>query len=116
ASAGDEIWVAEGTYRPDAGAGETAGDRAATFQLASGVEVYGGFAGGETDRDQRDWVANPTILSGDIGTAGVASDNSYHVVTGSGAAATAILDGFTITSGYAHAGVPNDRGAGIFND
>jgi len=36
-----------------------------TFQLAT-VPVYGGFAGGETLLSQRNWVNNPTILSGDI--------------------------------------------------
>ena len=49
---GDEIWVAEGSYRPDRGTG----DRKGTFQLLSGVAIYGGFAGTETSRDQRDCV------------------------------------------------------------
>jgi hypothetical protein len=45
ASAGDEIWVAQGTYQP-AGAG---GSRDATFQLMSGVGIYGGFPTGFGD-------------------------------------------------------------------
>src|SRR5262249_35445345 len=61
AGAGDEIWVARGTYRP-AGAG---GSRDATFALKTGVSLYGGFSGSETTREERDWVANPTVLSGD---------------------------------------------------
>jgi len=79
ATAGDEIWVAEGTYKPTTGT-----DRTATFRLKSGVGVYGGFAGTETARGQRDWVAHPTVLSGDIRYVGYNNDNSYHVVTGSG--------------------------------
>ena len=96
ASGGDEIWVAAGTYKPTSGA-----DRAVSFTLKNGVAIYGGFAGVETVRDQRDPEANLTVLSGDIGAAGDNSDNSYHVVVGSDTDQSAILDGFTITAGNA---------------
>ena len=46
-NATDEIWVAEGTYKPDQGAGKTAGDRLATFNLVNGIDMYGGFIGSE---------------------------------------------------------------------
>ena len=42
-------------------------------------------------------------------------ENSYHVVTGSGADEDAVLDGFTVTAGYANGNNPSDRGAGIFS-
>jgi predicted outer membrane repeat protein len=90
-----EIWVAGGVYRPT----ETT-DRSASFTMRSGVAIYGGFSGTETDLSQRDWEEHRTTLSGDIGAAGVATDNSYHVVRCSGADATAILDGFIVTGGY----------------
>jgi parallel beta-helix repeat protein/predicted outer membrane repeat protein len=109
AVSGDEIWVAEGTYTPGT-------DRAATFQLKSGVGVYGGFAGTETAPGERDWVAHPTVLSGDVGTPGDNSDNAYHVVTGSGTDASAVLDGFTVSGGNADgSSQPDDCGGGMFN-
>ncbi len=105
-----EIWVAAGTYKPTSGA-----DRAATFQLKSGVALYGGFAGTETARNQRDPATNVTILSGDIGTVGNNADNSYHTVSGSGTDATAVLDGFSITDGNANGVSPGERGGGMYN-
>ncbi len=90
-------------------------DRSATFQLKNGVAVYGGFAGTETARNQRNPAANVTILSGDIDnndsqtpiitdltTVTGNTTNSYHVVTG---ATGATLDGFTITAGNANGAV-----------
>jgi hypothetical protein len=107
-----QIWVAAGTYYPTSGT-----NRSSTFQLQSGLAIYGGFAGGETNLSERDWAANVTILSGDIGTVGLDTDNSYHVVTGSGADSTAVLDGFTITKGYADGAADLDqRGGGLHNN
>jgi hypothetical protein len=110
----EEIWVAQGIYRPDEDSNHPSGsgDREATFQLESGVSIYGGFAGDETSRDQRDWVANQTILSGDIDARGDVSDNSYHVIVG---VTDAALDGFTITGGNANGGGNKDNGGGMFN-
>lgn len=110
ALAGDTIWVAAGTYTPTADT-----DRSATFQLASGVALFGGFAGTESVLSERDWTANLTTLSGDIGTVDVATDNSYHVVTGSGTDATAVLDGFTIADGRASGTGDDGLGGGITN-
>jgi uncharacterized repeat protein (TIGR01451 family)/CSLREA domain-containing protein len=109
-----EIWVAAGTYNPTLQT-DPADPRSATFQLVSGVALYGGFAATETLRNQRDWQNNVTTLSGDIGQAGYRGDNSYHVVTGSGTDASARLDGFTITSGHANGSDPHNQGGGIFN-
>jgi hypothetical protein len=110
ATNGDEIWVAAGTYTPGA-----SGARTATFQLKTGIAIYGGFAGSETLASARDWTANVTLLSGDLDGSGTRNDNdAYHVVVGSGANATAALDGFTITGGYANGGNPNNFGAGLY--
>ena len=108
ATSGDEIWVAEGVYKPDQGAGVTAGDQTATFQLISGVAIYGGIGGGES------------ILSGDLAGDDVGftnnDENSYHVVT-SWIDVTAVLDGFTITGGKTQGGggFPEDYGGGMCN-
>ena len=115
AGPGDEIWVAAGTYTPTQQSSPP-DPRSATFELVSGVAIYGGFAATETLRTQRDWGAHVTILSGDIGVEEDNSDNSYHVVTGSGVTATAVLDGFTISGGNANGGGwPHWDGGGMYN-
>jgi GH25 family lysozyme M1 (1,4-beta-N-acetylmuramidase) len=105
ATSGDTIEVAQGTYYPTTGT-----DRTATFQLLDGVAIHGGYApGGSAEPNPATY---PTILSGDIGILGDNSDNSYHVVTGSGTDSTAVLDGFTITGGNAD-GTFQPGGGGI---
>jgi len=107
---GDEIWVAQSIYRPDQGQAVTEGDREASFRLKSNVALYGGFVGTETSRDERDWLVNPTLLSGDLlGNDNdnvdinepSRADNSYHVVTATDLDPWTVLDGFTITGGNA---------------
>ncbi len=112
ASSGDEMWVAAGTYKPTTQT-DPNDARTATFTLKYGVEIYGGFAGSETARDQRNWQTNVTTLSGDLKgddgpNFGNRDDNSYHVVTGSYTDSNAILDGFTVTGG-------NGDGGGMYN-
>lgn len=112
AGAGDQIWVAGGTYKPDQGGGNTPGDPTATFTLKDGMAIYGGFTGSETSLEERDWNINKSILSGDLG----GGYYSYHVVTSSGTGATAVLDGFTITAGNANgSSSPNYHGGGLYN-
>ncbi len=119
---GDEIRVAQGTYKPDQGAAVTPGDRTATFQLVGGVTVKGGYAGfGETNPDARNLELYKTILSGDlIGDDGVNfsnnGENSYQVVNGSGSNTTAVLDGVTITAGNANGVDIYGDGSGMYND
>ncbi|MBT7853339.1 MAG: hypothetical protein HN675_08455 [Opitutae bacterium] len=104
AQTGDEIWVSSGTYYPDYGDAVFEGDRFASFELKSGVSLYGGFAGTETQRTQRDSSVNETILSGGIGSSADGSEDSIHVVTGGDTDETAILDGVTISNGSADSG------------
>jgi len=96
AQAGDEIWVAQGTYYPSSDV-----DRSRSFTPPSGIKLYGGFTGTETDINQRDWQANPTMLSGDIGVSGDSTDNSYNVVYMLQPDSTTVLDGFVVAYGQA---------------
>jgi hypothetical protein len=107
ASAGDTIWVAQGTFKPIRPANNlniiSLNNRDNAFVLKANVHIFGGFTGTETNISQRDWKNNPAVLSGDIGTLGDSSDNCYHVVIASNTLDTATtLDGFTITGGYAN--------------
>ena len=125
---GDEIWVLAGVHKPTT----VITDRAATFNMLDGVGIYGGFAGWESAREERDWEVNLTILSGDIdsndltdpagvvtSTANITGTNSFHVVTGDGVGATAVLDGFIINAGYANGTYFNNCGdvcgGGLYN-
>jgi len=133
ASSGYEIRVAGGIYKPNVGAidDDTPDERTLTFQLKNGVTIKGGYAGlGHPDPDARDIERFRTILSGDLagndinindpenlGREPTRGENSYRVVTGSGTDATAILDGFTITGGFAnYYDFSQCNGAGMFND
>lgn len=98
---GDQIWVAKGIYLPTS---QT--DRNIAFNIPLGVSLYGGFSGTESTIEQRNIVVNLTVLSGDIGTPDLQTDNSYHVVTIFGGDSLTILDGFTITRGQS--GASND--------
>ncbi|BAU63449.1 hypothetical protein STA3757_08130 [Stanieria sp. NIES-3757] len=110
AQPGDEIWVADGTYRPT-----TETDRNFTFKIPNGVRLYGGFTGNETRLEHRDWQKNSTILSGEIGKINDKSDNSYHVVDVSNISNDSVLDGFVITGGNANEN-PVTSGGGIISD
>lgn len=83
----DEVWVAAGTYVEN-------------ITLKDGVGLYGGFAGTETARDQRNWTTNVTILDG---------NQAGSVVTSpAGLSSSTIIDGFTIRNGNS-----TDGGGGI---
>ncbi|HWK04253.1 MAG TPA: gliding motility-associated C-terminal domain-containing protein [Puia sp.] len=108
---GANIWVAQGTYRPT-----TTTDRTIAFEPPKYVLIYGGFVGNETLLTQRNYKSNPTILSGDIGVAGDASDNSYNVVRfNAGSNGSSVFNGFTIRDGNANAGYPGSTTPSEYN-
>ena len=112
AKSGDEIWVAKGIYRPTSGT-----DRTASFVLGNAVKMYGGFAGNETNINQRDIEKNVTELSGDLGTQGNNTDNTYNVVDISNTTKDSVLDGFSVTNGNADEYYgKNSAGGGIYSN
>ncbi|WP_242094972.1 MopE-related protein [Aestuariivivens sediminicola] len=131
ATFGDAIWVAQGTYYPSAPPGNVhpddipgLTDRDFTFILVDGVNLYGGFAGNETSIDDRS-PGHTTILSGDIGIPGDASDNVYHVVLAHHIDRETHMNGFTVRDGNADQNtsirfeigsqaMARDAGAGLF--
>lgn len=119
ATAGTEIWVAQGTYYPTTCTPCTVADRNISFQIPDGVKVFGGFNGTETAQTDRDWITNLTVLSGDINQDGAPTGNSYSVVFTLHVSSATIVDGFTIRSGCANENTGAGRtvdGGGWYND
>jgi hypothetical protein len=112
-----EIRVAQGTYTPDCGNGYVRGDKQAKFLLKSGITIKGGFAGvGADDPNAWDHQVYETVLSGDLSgnderLLSNFVENSDHVIWCIEGDASAVLDGFTITGGYA----TGRMGGGLFN-
>jgi len=129
-----EIWVAEGVYYPDEGPGHINNAITETFLIArNNVQLYGGFAGNETARSQRDWVLRTTILSGDIDGNDWNTDTNHinetwrdtqgknaqvlylDGVTNESITGATVLDGFTITAGRIEQGANrNADGGGLY--
>ena len=135
-----EVWVAAGEYEPQAQiiSGTT---YSASFRMRDGISVYGGFAGTETTKQERDkgampWnYTNETVLRGAAYTDNLEWKNSRWTLTSdsrhvvwfaplpsenkNGFDRTTILDGVTIKGGYAQGGLgmdefQTDKGAGIY--
>jgi len=105
-----EIHVATGTYYPDETGANPLGtnERSSTFAMVDGVSILGGYPVGGGVRNS-DPLTNETVLSGNIDHEIGNNDllgNSYHVVTG----ANGVVDGFTITGGYADGEVEMNGG------
>ncbi len=114
AQAGDQIWVAKGTFSPT-----NKKDRTISFEIPEGIQLIGGFFGTENSIDERNFTLNPTILTGEIAEPGIA-DNSYNVVYTRNVTESTLIDGFIIEAGNAGGdGQEGDRvrsGGAWFND
>ncbi|MEE1898215.1 PKD domain-containing protein, partial [Flavobacterium rakeshii] len=125
-----QIWVAGGTYKPlyspedgiDFGTDQ---GRNNSFLILKDVQLFGSFAGTESNLSERDLsvVGNESVLSGDIGVFNDLSDNVYHVVVSAGNVGTALLNGFQINGGNADSNanltingqlISHRNGGGIF--
>ncbi len=113
ATSGDKVFVADGRYLAS-----STGSRTESFGLINGVEIYGGFQGGEASEFERPAFGSaPSVLDGDLAgndASNVLTDNSYHLIRTAGTNSTAVIDGFVVRGGNANAGSGNnDRGGGI---
>lgn len=103
AVAGDQVWATKGIYKASAPILFST----ATHVLKDGVEVYGGFVGGESSLQERDYVKNVTFMSGYSADPipGVTPGPGWaiHLVTCE-AGTTAVLDGFELIGGTADGG------------
>jgi predicted outer membrane repeat protein len=134
ATGSDEIWIAEGTYTP----GTNRSDSFTITGNQDGLKIYGGFAGGETSRSERDPTANPVVLSGDLGNNdgsdfdddGVPDsgreENAHHVIffnggegigpsVGANVTTATVLGSVTVTGGDTE-GSFSGNGGGIYCD
>ncbi len=98
-----QVWVKAGLYHPPTASPQR-------YELESGVEVFGGFAGNEnpstfdpTVPGARDFVANETILSGDWDEDSDFSDNAAIVVLAPSSDDDYVFDGFTVRGAKVHA-------------
>lgn len=105
-----EVWVKEGTYYIYVDSDEN------TISMAEGVMIYGGFDGTETQREDRDWENNETILDGHKSSG--SSQQVKHVVTAFGneiatdtyeSWSNGLIDGFRITGGKISVGTGKVR-------
>lgn len=91
---GGEVWVQTGTYDEN-------------LTLPAYVHLYGGFAGGETDRSERDPAMNPTVLDGGQRGTVVNSPGAGYLFS--------TVDGFTIQNGNGWSDGASPRvGGGLF--
>jgi len=105
-----EIWVAEGTYKPHATRRDT------SFVLSDSIKIYGGFLATESELSERTADASLVHLIGDINIVDTLWDNNYHVLQLSPSCVECRIDGLTVEYGYADDAMnSNDKGAGIFN-
>ena len=108
--AGDQVWIAQGTYYPDDGNNVTQGNRLESFYIKDQVELHGGFGGFENAIQERDLGTYTTVLSGEI-----YADQIYWSIHISTIENHATFNGLTITKGTANGyGTDEDESAAVY--
>lgn len=136
-----EVWVAAGTYRPTTQIIEGV-QYAASFRMRDGIDVYGGFAGGEISKAERTKDSMPwsykykTVLMGadydDNSAEWIENSSQWNVISSTrhvvwfapmsgedNFKSVTILDGVTIKGGAANGGegladFATDKGGGVY--
>ena len=110
---GYEVWVAAGRYVPPA-------SYPSAFVIGPDTALYGGFAGTETSRDQRNVAANLTLLTADVnGDDGPGftnrSDNRANILRADSSVSSfsAIVDGFTVAGAHGGSALSISNGAAV---
>lgn len=121
ATLGIQIWVAAGTYYPTQCTSCGFTERDISFVVKDGVKLYGGFQGNESNLEQRNYLQNPTILSGDIDRNATSTNNSFSIIYTKNVSTAAVVDGFIIQEGNADSpdadpGTKYTSGGGWYND
>ena len=129
ANSNDELWIAEGVYKPD-----NEGDSFTITGTKNGIALYGGFEGTESDRSAREPKQHRTILSGDLNGDDTdpdnddiieeasdiqGDDNAHHVLfldgtTGGIISLSTRLDGLTVTAGQVDGSGREEDGGGLY--
>lgn len=94
ATGADELWVAAGTYK-------------GAITIPFGVSLYGGFAGNETERTQRDWTRYRSVIDGDEWGDFYPSEY-WRFAPAVSIGNASRLDGFTVINGW------HSHGAGVY--
>ncbi len=90
---GDELWIAEGRYKP------AESDRLLPLSIKQNMSLYGGFTSSMTQLSQRDPEAYPVVLDGNIQDDATDNNNSETLIYFSSDGAK--VDGIVFTNGYA---------------
>ncbi len=90
---GSEIWVTQGVYCPG-------NDIPDNYEVPDNVKIFGGFNGTETQRNQRNWTLNETVLCGFIDNDSNGDDIRNEVIVTMGN--DSHLDGFTVETAELH--------------
>lgn len=120
----DEIWIASGIYKPHSSSRSTYFDI-----IRSGLKIYGGFSGTETQLSDRVLGINETILSGDLqgndsnvtdfytnySNSTRNTDNSVHIINITATGNNLLLDGLTISDAHNNLSA-TERGGAIIKD